>query len=131
MKKLYIVRKNKVNIIPLIDIIFLMLVFFMLATNFNEHKELNFLSKNTKETINKANKDSILIIKIVKNEFKINNENILFGDIENKYLKKWKSQNFKKIVITNDKNSEFQNLISILDLIKNYDIKNVNFSNEP
>ena len=34
-------KKNiKINIIPLIDIIFLMLVFFMLATNFSEKKKL-------------------------------------------------------------------------------------------
>ena len=40
MQKLIV--KNKVNIIPLIDIIFLMLVFFMLATNFNKDKQIAF-----------------------------------------------------------------------------------------
>ena len=36
-------KKPKINIVPLIDIIFLMLVFFMLATNFERTKEVNFL----------------------------------------------------------------------------------------
>lgn len=131
MKKRLIVKKNKVNIIPLIDIIFLMLVFFMLATNFNEHKELNFLSKSKKETINKANEDKIFVIKIIDNEYIVKNEKILVDDIEEGYLKKWASLSFKKVVVINDKKSKFQELISILDLINKYGIKNVNFSNEP
>ena len=57
MRKTLIIKKNKVNIIPLIDIIFLMLVFFMLATNFSEHKEINFSSDSKKETINKTNEN--------------------------------------------------------------------------
>ena len=35
-------KKIKINIIPLIDIIFLMLVFFMLATNFYEKRNMEF-----------------------------------------------------------------------------------------
>ena len=39
-------NKLKVNIIPLIDIIFLMLVFFMLATNFSEDKRIDLSIQN-------------------------------------------------------------------------------------
>ena len=131
MRKTLIIKKNKVNIIPLIDIIFLMLVFFMLATNFSEHKELNFLSENKKETINKANEDKVFVIKIIDNEYVVKDKKILVDDIEESYLKKWSSLSFKKIVVINDKKSKFQELISILDLINKYGIKNVNFSNEP
>ncbi len=131
MKIRLIVKKNKVNIIPLIDIIFLMLVFFMLATNFSEHKELNFLSNSKKETINEANEDKIFVIKIIDNEYIIKGKKVLVNDIEENFLKKWASLSFKKVVVINDKKSKFQQLISILDLINKYGIKNVNFSNEP
>jgi biopolymer transport protein ExbD len=131
MKIRLIVKKNKVNIIPLIDIIFLMLVFFMLATNFSEHKELNFLSNSKKETINEANEDKIFVIKIIDNEYIIKGKKVLVNDIEENFLKKWASLSFKKVVVINDKKSKFQQLISIIDLINKYGIKNVNFSNEP
>ena len=131
MRKTLIIKKNKVNIIPLIDIIFLMLVFFMLATNFSEHKELNFLSNSKKETINEANEDKIFVIKIIDNEYIIKGKKVLVNDIEENFLKKWASLSFKKVVVINDKKSKFQQLISILDLINKYGIKNVNFSNEP
>ena len=43
MLKIEIKRQSlKINIIPLIDIIFLMLVFFMLATNFDKNKQISF-----------------------------------------------------------------------------------------
>ena len=51
--------------------------------------------------------------------------------IEKNYFAQWDSVNFKKVVILNDNKSEFQFLITILDLIKKYKIENVNFSNEP
>lgn len=131
MQKIKTVKKNKINIIPLIDIIFLMLVFFMLATNFNKDKQISFSSKMSKETIKKENSDSILVIKIKNDSYEVSDKNISLDEIEKNYLAQWDSVNFKKIVILNDNKSEFQFLITILDLIKKYKIENVNFSNEP
>ena len=131
MQKFKIVKKNKVNIIPLIDIIFLMLVFFMLATNFNKDKQISFSSNMAKETIKNENSESILIIKIKNDGYEISDKKIFLDEIEKKYFAQWNSINFKKIVILNDNKSEFQFLITILDLIKKYKIENVNFSNEP
>ena len=131
MKKFMTVKKNKVNIIPLIDIIFLMLVFFMLATNFNKDKQISFSSNTIKETIKKGSSESILIIKIKNNNYEIFDKKISMDEIEKKYFEQWGSAKFKKIVILNDNKSEFQFLITILDLIKKYKIENVNFSNDP
>ena len=131
MQKLKTVKKNKINIIPLIDIIFLMLVFFMLATNFNKDKQISFSSNMAKETIKKENSDSILVIKIKNDNYEISDKNISLDEIERNYFAQWDSVNFKKVVVLNDNKSEFQFLITILDLIKKYKIENVNFSNEP
>ena len=78
--------------------------------------------------------DAIIIpIKpIIKNDsYEVSDKNISLDEIEKNYLAQWDSVNFKKIVILNDNKSEFQFLITILDLIKKYKIENVNFSNEP
>lgn len=131
MQKIKTVKKNKINIIPLIDIIFLMLVFFMLATNFNKDKQISFSSNMSKETIKKENSDSILVIKIKNDSYEVSDKNISLDEIEKNYFAQWDSVNFKKVVILNDNKSEFQFLITVLDLIKKYKIENVNFSNEP
>ena len=123
-------RKNiKINIIPLIDIIFLMLVFFMLATNFSEKKEISFKLKQNIETFN-DNQENLLIY-IKNNSFVINEDSIKNGNVEEKVLSYWNSKNFKNIIILNDKNSNLQKLIFILDILKKNEIKNVSFADDP
>jgi len=123
-------KKNiKINIIPLIDIIFLMLVFFMLATNFSEKKEISFKLKQNIEILN-DNQENLLIY-IRNNSFVINEDSINNENVEEKVLSYWNSKNFKNIIILNDKNSNLQKLIFILDILKKNEIKNVSFADDP
>ena len=122
---------QKINIIPLIDIIFLMLVFFMLATNFNKNNEISFSVNDNRQISNNQNKEELMILYLRNEKILLNEKTIDLNSLENDYLKKWESIGFKKIVILNDKDTSFQTLIEILDLIKENKIKEVNFSNEP
>jgi len=123
-------KKNiKINIIPLIDIIFLMLVFFMLATNFSEKKEISFKLKQNIEIFNDSQENLLIYIK--NNSFVINEDSIKNGNVEEKVLSYWNSKNFKNIIILNDKNSNLQKLIFILDILKKNEIKNVSFADDP
>ena len=123
-------KKNiKINIIPLIDIIFLMLVFFMLATNFSEKKEISFKLKKNIEILNNSQENLLIYIK--NNSFVINQDSIKSGNIEEKVLNYWNSKNYKNIIILNDKNSNLQKLIFILDILKKNEIKNVSFADDP
>ena len=123
-------KKNiKINIIPLIDIIFLMLVFFMLATNFSEKKEISFKLKQNIEILNDSQENLLIYIK--NNSFVINEESIKNGNLEEKVLSYWNSKNYKNIIILNDKNSNLQELILILDILKKNEIKNVSFADDP
>ena len=123
-------KKNiKINIIPLIDIIFLMLVFFMLATNFSEKKEISFKLKQNVETFNDSQENLFIYIK--NNSFVINEESIKKGNLEEKVLSYWNSKNYKNIIVLNDKDSNLQKLILILDILKKNEIKNVSFADDP
>ena len=123
-------KKNiKINIIPLIDIIFLMLVFFMLATNFSEKKEISFKLKQNIEILNDSQENLFIYIK--NNSFVINEESIKNGSLEEKVLSYWNSKNYKNIIILNDKDSNLQELILILDILKKNQIKNVSFADDP
>ena len=123
-------RKNiKINIIPLIDIIFLMLVFFMLATNFSEKKEISFKLKQNIETFNYDQENLIIYIK--SNSFVINENLIKNSQIEEKVISYWNKKIYKNIIILNDDNSNLQKLIFILDILKKNQIKNVSFADDP
>lgn len=124
------IKKSKINIIPLIDIIFLMLVFFMLATNFNKNFQINFEVSSQKEIIDRSIDKTLMILKIKSDKIYFKEKVINLKDLEDKYLKNWNSLNFERIIILNDKKSSVQSLISLLDEIKKYKLDNVNFSNE-
>ena len=124
-------KKLKINIIPLIDIIFLMLVFFMLATNFTRNNEVSFSVSNQKQVSDEQDNDQLMVLYLKDNKIFFENKIIKLKDLEDKYFEKWNSQNFDKIVILNDKNSSIQVLLTLMDIIKKYEIKNVNFSDEP
>ena len=123
-------KKNiKINIIPLIDIIFLMLVFFMLATNFSEKKEISFKLKQNIEILNDSQENLLIYIK--NNSFVINEGSIKSSEIEEEVLNYWNSKKYQNIVILNDKKSNLQKLIFILDILKKNQIKNVSFADDP
>ena len=124
-------KKLKINIIPLIDIIFLMLVFFMLATNFTKNNEVSFSVNNQKQISNQQNKDKLMILYLKDNKIFFEEKIIKLKDLENRYFDNWNSNNFDKIVILNDKKSSIQILLNLMDLIKKNKIKNVNFSDAP
>ena len=124
-------KKLKINIIPLIDIIFLMLVFFMLATNFTRNNEVSFSVNNQKQISNQQNKDQLMILYLKKDKIFFEDKIIKLKDLENKYFDDWNAQNFDKIVILNDKKSSIQVLFNLMDLKKKKKIKNVNFSDAP
>jgi biopolymer transport protein ExbD len=122
-------KKIKINIIPLIDIIFLMLVFFMLATNFSEKKELGFSIQ--KEIADLTAQQNNLIINIIENKYFISDKEIKPSLIEKELLSFWESKKFKNVVILNDDVSNLQELIFLVDLLNKNRIENFTFSDDP
>jgi len=129
MKTSTVKKKLRINIIPLIDIIFLMLVFFMLATNFSEKREISLSIK--KQTTENPSNQKNLIIKIKNDKFYLIGEPLKKKKLEKEILKLTNSNKFENIVILNDENSKLQQLISLLDLLKNNNIENVTFADDP
>ncbi len=122
-------KKIKINIIPLIDIIFLMLVFFMLATNFYEKRDMEFsIEKDISED---SEIKETAIIKIQKNDYFYEDNKINKSKLEEELVIIINNKKFKNFVILNDKSSEIKSLIYILDILKKNKIKNVSFANDP
>jgi len=120
-------KKNKVNIIPLIDIIFLMLVFFMLATNFeiNDHVDIN-INDNTN-----SDKDEPKVLTIILKDnggYEINNKEISQKRIESEIKSIWVNNKYKEVFILNEKNAIVQDLIFIMDILKSNKIDKIFFN---
>ncbi len=125
-------KKKKINIIPLIDIIFILLIFFMLATNFRVKENIDFsLTENITE-INNNQENKILEISlrnnseilIKKKNFRLENRNEIARQIRDVFFK----ENYKQVLILCEEEVVLQNLIFIMDIIKDEKINNVFFS---
>ena len=119
-------KKNKVNIIPLIDIIFLMLIFFMLATNFSQNEEID-LSINDSTVAKGDNTKTMYIIIKDSGKFVVDKKEYSKDNIENTLLKNWNESKYNEIFILNEKNVNIQKLIFLLDILKKNKLTKVYF----
>lgn len=125
-------KKKKINIIPLIDIIFILLIFFMLATNFRIKENIDFSITENITEINNNQENKILEIfvrnnseiSIKKKNIRLENRNEIAKQIRDVFYK----ENYKQVLILCEEVVVLQNLIFIMDIIKDEKIKNVFFS---
>ena len=123
-----LIRKKKsieINVAPLIDIVFLLLIFFMLTSEFTDFKTIDMISPNQSNTsIEKKNLPIIInlseegLIEIDKAEVKLEN---LSEIIQMKLIN---SKN-KKIVISTLNETKINNLIIVVDMIRSLGIENI------
>ena len=123
-----LIRKKKsidINVAPLIDIVFLLLIFFMLTSEFTDFKTIDMISPNqSNASIENKNLPIIInlseegLIEIDKAEVKLEN---LSEIIQMKLIN---SKN-KKIVISTLNETKINNLIIVVDMIRSLGIENI------
>ena len=123
-----LIRKKKsidINVAPLIDIVFLLLIFFMLTSEFTDFKTIDMISPNQNNaSIEKKILPIIInlseegLIEIDKAEVKLEN---LSEIIQMKLIN---SKN-KKIVISTLNETKINNLIIVVDMIRSLGIENI------
>ena len=123
-----LIRKKKsieINVAPLIDIVFLLLIFFMLTSEFTDFKTIDMISPNQSSgSIEQRNLPIIInlseegLIEIDKAEVKLEN---LSEIIQMKLIN---SKN-KKIVISTLNETKINNLIIVVDMIRSLGIENI------
>lgn len=123
-----LIRKKKsidINVAPLIDIVFLLLIFFMLTSEFTDFKTIDMISPNqSNASIEKKNLPIIInlseegLIEIDKAEVKLEN----LSEIIQRKLINTKN---KKIVISTLNETKINNLIIVVDMIRSLGIENI------
>ena len=117
---------TRISLTPVIDVVFILLIFFMLASNFNKIGEIDM--DMTKET-NSASKEDIKVIELlirqdetVISNGKVYDDNELVTMI--KHLTKDKSK--YSIILTSKKDVTYQRFLYLMNFLKNNEINNIN-----
>ena len=120
-KKKYI----EINVAPLIDIVFLLLIFFMLTSEFTDFKTIDMISPNQSSTSIQKN-DLPIIINLSENGLvEIDKIEIKLEDMSETIQMKLMNSKNKKIVISTLNETKINNLIIVVDTIRSLGIENI------
>ena len=119
-------KKNiDINVAPLIDIVFLLLIFFMLASEFTDFKTIDMVSPNqSNKEINKTKLP--IIIELSENGIiNINNKEIAFNKLSIIVDDMLTNNKINKVVISTPNETKVNVLIKIVDIIRSLGIENI------
>ena len=119
-------KKNiDLNVAPLIDIVFLLLIFFMLTSEFTDFKTIDMISPNQSNAIIQKTKLPIIINLSEKGLIEIDDVSIALNDLPFTIKNKLKNSQNDKIIISTLNETKINLLINIVDTIRSLGIENI------
>ena len=120
----------ELNLTPLIDVVFLLLIFFMVTTTFDRETQLKIELPQASGELNKAKK--MLDVSIdAKGRFFVNQAEVINSDIETikKALSQAAAGNEKPPILINaDGNASHQSVVKVLDAAMQLGFVNITFA---
>jgi len=118
-------QQAEINITPLIDVVFLLLIFFMVTTTFSENHgiKVDLPSSSAK---NNTNKKTSFVLTLDKEGKVFLNEAAIAPDKLQPELSKFHQQNPEAtLVLRADKLTKHQDVVTVMDAAKRADITNL------
>ena len=116
---------EQINLAPLIDIIFLLLIFFMLSTSFTFQSGIHVkLPKAvTSDTIKQEN---LIIVITNENVIYLNNKIVTLEELQDALLKSKSSK--RPILIKSDRRASMGRIVDVWDLCRKLGIERINIA---
>lgn len=126
-------RRARVEIIPLIDVMFLLVAFFMVVTISMVMQKGIFVDLSPAETADSSleEQDSLVITVDAEGAFFLDKEAISLEELGAKLLESAALDKDTPVVINADKGARHEQVIEALDLVRRSELHNVIFSVEP
>ena len=125
------VEELDVNVTPLIDVVFLLLIFFMVSTTFDRQSELNIELPEASGEISESEKVEIEIFIGSTGKFTINDKDIINTQIDTllRALREAAGDdNEPRVIITADKNATHQSVMTAMDAARQMGFIHITFS---
>ena len=117
---------TRISLTPVIDVVFILLIFFMLASNFNKIGEIDM--DMTKES-NSASKEDIKLIELlIRQDETVISDGIVYDDNELVTMIKHLTKDSSKysIILTSKEDVTYQRFLYLMNFLKNNEINNIN-----
>ena len=122
-------NKAKLSIAPLLDMIFILLIFFVVSTTFSKLPGIK-VDRPEATMPDLLSSNNILIGISKEGDFYINKEKKSIDQIDKKLKLRFESNDTISVLIVADKASILQHTITIMDLCRRIGIENVSVAEE-
>ena len=112
-------KKSSINIIPMIDVIFFLLVFFMLFTSFRSTPEGLDMQLPKAVTTTQQSENNIIINVTEDGNYFYQNQNINLNDLDNTIKKEHENLNNLTAIINADKEVKYRYVVDVMDNLRN------------
>lgn len=125
-------RQNvDISMLNLIDVIFMLLIFFMLATTFNNYSQFQLSVPKTSAQLEKKEdtKIEVIVNKDKKYFLKIDDKTreLSQNEITSEFSKLPK-ESLKNITLTADEHLEYRDIVDTMSILKNMNIENISLN---
>ena len=118
-------KSTEINVAPLIDIVFLLLIFFMLTSEFTDFKTIDMISPNKSNTTIQKSELPIVINLSANGTIEIDNVNVDLMDLSSTVKDKLMNSKNDKVIISTLNETKINLLINIVDAIRSLGIENI------
>ena len=116
---------TRISLTPVIDVVFILLIFFMLASNFNKVGEINM--DMTKESTTSSKEDIKIIKLLVRQDQTVLSEGKVYDDNEllNMLNIAIKDADKYSIILTSKDDVTYQRFLNLISYLKTNELNNV------
>ncbi len=110
--------KTDVSLTPLIDVVFLLLIFFMVTTTFDNNTSLKIELPKASNAVQSEEKKSLEVVIDQNGQYYMDGKSLLDGQsrtLESALSKLSKEYNLEKVTIRADANTPHQYVVSVMD----------------
>ena len=119
----------KFNLMPLLDAIFLLTIFFMLTVTFQEEEELLPMELPTSDQPELTEIENALFVEVHKSgRYYIRNTLVSEANLENTISDYMLNGNKDVIVIRSEKGTDFQRILRLTDIARKIGVEKVSFA---
>jgi biopolymer transport protein ExbD len=111
-------RKSKIDLTPLIDIIFLLVVFFLLTTKFVTSEIIDLNISTISNDIKNSDSNALVIILSDNNKFLLADKEYNLDHLKKIISPILSTDKNKNIIIMNNEGVTIQNIVTAMDQIK-------------
>lgn len=123
----------ELNITPLVDVVFLLLIFFMVSTTFERKSEINISLPNSTEVMKEVNTDILTVAIDAQERIYINDVplvNSQLSTIREVLSQNVDGKNEPMIVISADAKATHQIVVKVLDAARQLSLTRITFSTQ-